>query len=215
MSIKEILCILENVASKGHTLREVFDNYIDLTLYTILGDKTSFIQCLEKFPDCLRIMVIHSLKTLRELTVSTKRDIIGEIYETLSLNYKGFGQFFTPHNLSEMIAKMLSGIDPQSSPNVLDPACGSGRLLLYYHNICPTGVYVGQDIDLLCVKMTVLNFYFFQVQGYVIWGNSLVLECKAVYYSSPGKIILLNETELEQFSESYFISLNNSLEVEI
>jgi len=41
--------------------------------------------------------------------------------------------------------------------------------------------FVGQDIDLRCVRMTALNLAFRNLYGYVIWGNTLALEQKLIY----------------------------------
>ena len=45
----------------------------------------------------------------------------------------------------------------------------------------PNGVFVGQDADLRCVKITAINLGLRNLYGYAIWGNSLSNERKLVY----------------------------------
>lgn len=61
-------------------------------------------------------------------------DLFGDAYEFLISNYaanagKSGGEFFTPQNVSKLIARLaMSGL--ASVNKIYDPACGSGSLLL-------------------------------------------------------------------------------------
>ena len=59
-------------------------------------------------------------------------DIIGNAYEYLIARFasdagKKAGEFYTPPEVSELLAKLL---DPQPGDQICDPACGSGSLLI-------------------------------------------------------------------------------------
>ncbi len=41
--------------------------------------------------------------------------------------------------------------------------------------------FVGQDVDLRCVRITTLNLAFRNLYGYVIHGNTLAVEQKLIY----------------------------------
>ena len=41
--------------------------------------------------------------------------------------------------------------------------------------------FVGQDVDLRCVRMTAISLGLRNLYGYVVWGNSLTVESKLVY----------------------------------
>lgn len=71
--------------------------------------------------------------------------------------------------------------DPPLRRTVSDPCCGSGRMLLAAAQNNRHWEFVGQDVDLRCVRMTALNLAFRNLYGYVIWGNTLALEQKLVY----------------------------------
>ena len=59
-------------------------------------------------------------------------DIIGNAYEYLIKNFAASGgqkagEFYTPPEVSELLAELLS---PQPGESICDPACGSGALLM-------------------------------------------------------------------------------------
>ncbi|MFT4928995.1 MAG: type I restriction enzyme M protein, partial [Phenylobacterium sp.] len=73
----------------------------------------------------------HSDLDLRPSKVG-KLDIIGSAYEFLIKNFastsgKSAGEFYTPPEVSELIAELVA---PQEGDQICDPACGSGSLLL-------------------------------------------------------------------------------------
>jgi len=60
------------------------------------------------------------------------RDVIGDAYEYLIGKFasgagKKAGEFYTPPEVSELLARLL---DPQPGERICDPACGSGSLLI-------------------------------------------------------------------------------------
>jgi hypothetical protein len=73
-----------------------------------------------------------------------------------------------------------------SEHSISDPCCGSGVMMIA---TCKTmtnaqlddTIFVGQDIDITCVMMCALNFVFFNLNGYVILGNSLAGEIRRVF----------------------------------
>jgi len=89
--------------------------------------------------------------------------------------------------------------DAMASPKkrVHDPCCGSGRMLLAAAQINRHWEFVGQDVDLRCVRMTALNLAFRNLYGYVIWGNTLAMEQKLVYRTGFDGIGFLREVALE------------------
>ena len=103
-------------------------------------------------------------------------DYLGVFYEDIiQSKYKAGtnGQFFTPQNVSKLMAKLLT----QNTGGVInDCACGSGRLLLDAHQDNPTAVLIGQDLDPVACKMAVLNFYVSGVRGSILHQNTLTGE---------------------------------------
>lgn len=78
------------------------------------------------------------------------KDILGAIYEYLigqfaaSAGKKG-GEFYTPHEVSEILAKIVTDDVEESDQifSVYDPACGSGSLLLTVQGEVPGGYKPG------------------------------------------------------------------------
>lgn len=79
------------------------------------------------------------------------------------------------------MTQLVSGDEMKPAERVCDPCCGSGRMLLSAAMINRNRTFVGQDVDLRCVRMTAINLALHNLYGYVIWGNSLTLEQKLVY----------------------------------
>ncbi len=102
-------------------------------------------------------------------------DPLGDYYEVLSSkgSKQWFGQFFTPHSVCEMIAQITAGADKPVGKANLDPACGSGRLLLAFNHLYPNNFMFGSDLDKTCVLMTALNLCLQGAKGEVCWKNAL------------------------------------------
>ncbi len=101
-------------------------------------------------------------------------DLLGSFYEKeLSLGKNG--QFFTPFHICSMMAKMQGNQDKSRSLNILDPCCGSGRMLMA-HGKSNGGFnnHYGIDIDPLCVRMTTINLFLNGLSGEVICANALI-----------------------------------------
>lgn len=150
-----------------------------------------------------------------ELTQTDKYyyDYLGVFYEdVIQSKYKAGtnGQFFTPQNVSKLMAKLLT----QNTGGVInDCACGSGRLLLDAHQDNPSAVLIGQDLDSVACKMAVLNFYISGVRGSIIHQNTLtgeVFECWRVNnYINHG--LPIPHIELVGLNDAYnFIGVNNN-----
>lgn len=81
-------------------------------------------------------------------------DILGDAYEYLMRNFatesgKSKGQFYTPAEVSRIIAKII-GIDKAKSQEqtIYDPTCGSGSLLLKAADEAKRGITIyGQEMD--------------------------------------------------------------------
>lgn len=106
-------------------------------------------------------------------------DLFGSMYETLSSNSKrqSLGQFFTPLSLCEVVAQTtLADIQPNEKKTILDPACGSGRMLIVAHLKAPGNLQYGIDLDPLCAKMSCLNMLLHGCIGEVACANALWMD---------------------------------------
>ncbi|MGB8191849.1 MAG: N-6 DNA methylase [Chitinophagaceae bacterium] len=103
------------------------------------------------------------------------KDPFGDFYME-HLSNGNNGQFFTPEHICDMIALMQMGTSVKNDATVADPCCGSGRMLLAAAKINRNCLFYGADIDLVCCKMTVLNFLLNTLCGEVTWMNTLTMD---------------------------------------
>ncbi|MCB1630950.1 MAG: type I restriction-modification system subunit M, partial [Pseudomonadales bacterium] len=92
-------------------------------------------------------------------------DILGDAYEYLMRNFatesgKSKGQFYTPAEVSRVIAQIIGIHEAQTShaTTVYDPTCGSGSLLLKVADEAPTEVTLeGQEKDSATAGLARMN----------------------------------------------------------
>lgn len=97
-------------------------------------------------------------------------DLFGDAYEFLISNYasnagKSGGEFFTPQNVSKLLAKIVMlGKNKRNKINkIYDPACGSGSLLLqarkqFSEHIIEDGFF-GQEINMTTYNLARMNMF--------------------------------------------------------
>jgi type I restriction enzyme M protein len=92
-------------------------------------------------------------------------DILGDAYEYLMRHFatesgKSKGQFYTPAEVSRIIAQILGIREAKTNPDttVYDPTCGSGSLLLKVADEAPTPVTLyGQEKDATTAGLARMN----------------------------------------------------------
>lgn len=116
-----------------------------------------------------RLTNLISIFQKPELDFSKNRadhdDILGDAYEYLMRHFsrlsgKSKGQFYTPSEVSRVIAKII-GISPQNAvaaTSVYDPTCGSGSLLLKVAAESGKAITLeGQEIDVTTAGLARMN----------------------------------------------------------
>lgn len=112
-------------------------------------------------------------------------DLFGDAYEFLISNYaanagKSGGEFFTPQNVSKLIAQLA--MHKQTSVNkIYDPACGSGSLLLqakkhFDNHIIEEGFY-GQEVNHTTYNLARMNMFLHNInydKFNIALGNTLL-----------------------------------------
>jgi hypothetical protein len=113
----------------------------------------------------------------------TQHDVLGTVYEQFTEGTRSrrqtLGQFFTPIPICDMMAEMIRG-NPSADGQpqaVLDPASGSGRLLIAgAKRLHPDSLFTAIDKDRVCAEMSALNLFFFNLNGMAMWGDALAGE---------------------------------------
>ena len=129
----------------------------------------------------------------------TRKEILGDLFQG-AITYGEEGQFLTPEPVCQLMASInTADSDEQESgrKSAFDPCCGSGRMLLAIADRNPYREFIGQDIDLRCVRMTALNLALRNLYGYVIWGDTLANERRLIYRTGFNLRCVLEEIQLE------------------
>jgi type I restriction-modification system DNA methylase subunit len=113
----------------------------------------------------------------------TPKDVLGPLYMEIDAGNAAAGQFFTPPDLSELMARMI-GPAPDEEPDfktISDPACGAGSMLLAAaaavlargQNPRRKMFAEGIDIDRTCAFMCFVQLSLWGIPAIVWHGNAL------------------------------------------
>jgi type I restriction enzyme M protein len=112
-------------------------------------------------------------------------DLFGDAYEYLMAMYassagKSGGEFFTPQEISELLAQLVIG-DKTSVSKVYDPACGSGGLLLKFAKILGKNNvhkgFFGQELNPTTFNLCRINMFLHDInyeKFNIACGNTLL-----------------------------------------
>lgn len=116
-------------------------------------------------------------------------DFLGRVAGELELLNGGMGQFFTPYDLSRMMAEMQLAdagpiIEAKGFITVAEPACGAGGMILAVadvltkqgHDIGTTLYADGTDLSEMCFRMAYIQTSLRGVPAMIRRGNTLSLE---------------------------------------
>jgi len=103
-------------------------------------------------------------------------DFLGNFYESFVSNGEN-GQFFTPEPIVELITKIISDSSFEKE-TILEPACGSGRMILISAKQNPFRIFTAIDLDYNCCLMTIINTFLHGLKGFVYHQDFL---CQTIY----------------------------------
>ena len=219
--MNEIIKSLEAILHLGYNGYDVFNDWLDLMLYALQHDDEPYLAIFKKYrndqPKGKREIdyFCNAFALLQIEMKETNDDVLGHLYMNWNMTNKFRGQFFTPKHVASMMASIIS----PKGERILDPCCGSGIMLVESAKTMTNeelnkGTFYGQDIDLTCVKMCALNLLFFNLTGFVVWGDSLRMECRKVYQTARSglgdSIRELTGDMLEAFNRIYISSVKNT-----
>lgn len=121
-----------------------------------------------------KVNSVYNMESLKIIKADFK-DHLGDMYvenqSRLSKSYKG--QYLTPENVVEMICKMT--IQETEDPiNILDPATGTGRFLMYAHKQAPNARLYGVDIDMRALRIAFTNCAIHNISAMFLNADSLI-----------------------------------------
>lgn len=180
---KQVVDMLDRLALKHGGRSRVFDDFLTVSVCALAGGtmEEEYLAVARRYSDGekgkrgidhLAALFANVVKVMDE----TRADILGDVFQG-AITYGDHGQYFTPESLCDLIAQ-LTGSEGKT---VSDCCCGSGRMLLASAKLNRNRLFVGQDTDLRCVKITAINLALYNLYGYVILGNSLANERRLIY----------------------------------
>lgn len=91
----------------------------------------------------------------------TEADVLGDAYEYLIAQFasgagKKAGEFYTPQQVSRILAKLVTS-GKQQIKNAYDPTCGSGSLLLRIAKEADVGEFFGQELNRTTYNLARMN----------------------------------------------------------
>lgn len=131
-------------------------------------------------------------------------DVLGRTFHDLELHNKWAGQFFTPYDVSRMMAKMTIGDNDDLTARIAargfvtaqEPAVGSGAMVIalaqemrdaginYQQHLHVTAI----DIDPKCVHMAYVQFSLLHLPAIIVHGDTLRLKEYGHWYT-PAHIM--------------------------
>lgn len=164
-----------------HSRHQVFEDFLDYCLIMFDINKTaqSFAELEQRYtkPEEHRLFAkaMWAMAGVAEGDGTGFYDPFGDFYMEY-LSNDSAGQFFTPQEVSDLMARIDDIGSLPDGATVMDPACGSGRCLLSAAKIKRDLKFYGADIDHTCVKMTAINMIINTMPGEVAHMDTLRME---------------------------------------
>ena len=119
---------------------------------------------LGRTPESRNLLIAKVLAHLDKIDFKLKdseSDVLGDAYEYLIAQFasgagKKAGEFYTPQQVSKILAKIVT-LDKKQLKNVYDPTCGSGSLLLRISKEAKVGEFFGQELNRTTYNLCRMN----------------------------------------------------------
>ena len=175
--------------------KDIFRDLISLEVFMIQAYMLFNEDYKKKYQDLLKKYTKEEQKQLQVLSIelaelyikqTDTNDLLTAVFGKLGLGNKHTGQFFTPTNISDLMAKCVGIntdiIKKDGYITLLEPTSGAGGMILAYarelrakgFNQSQDLFVVAWDIDILCVYMTYLQLAIYDIPAIVVNGDSLL-----------------------------------------
>lgn len=181
-----LLKVLE-LSSRGYRVHEIYPDVLEMVVCALSQQQMEerYLEISSKYE---KRDLLDMQNFIPELVkqYENSEDPLGDVYMEIS-NGK-LGQFFTPFHVCKLLSEItFNADDVHLGSKINDCAVGSGRTLLAIHHSLPNHkkswpIYVGQDLDKICVHMTTINMCLNGMFGYIIHGNTLTLDIFGGYH---------------------------------
>lgn len=207
---KEFVKLIEE-NSRRYRRHEVFRDFCELAALSISNavDRSQFDAREARYMEIVgryeRAEVERFPAMLARITESLTAgmsDCLGQIFMAMELGDHWKGQFFTPYELSYLMAKITTGdvsavIEREGFFTLNEPAAGAGAMVIATANaIQDQGINYQQamhvtttDIDPTAVHMAYIQFSLLHIPAIVIHGNGLWPEKTWGHWVTPAHVL--------------------------
>jgi type I restriction-modification system DNA methylase subunit len=167
--------VMEKLAVR-HDTHRIFSDFLTLVVcaFSLGKEEEKYLSVIQNYNKQEASLFAEALaKLVIEMTGDDGTgliDVLGSYFQE-HISFGRNGQFFSPQHICDMIACMTGPV--KQGNRILDPACGSGRMLLAAAKSNRNAMFYGADVDENCAKMTVINLYLNCLYGEVAWMDSL------------------------------------------
>lgn len=195
-----------HAAARSRGLDRVWSDWVEMGAIAIANavDKTQFAQREQRYLDIVaqyQKEEVHSLANAfahlvqcweQRAVTGEFGDVLGSTFMMMDMGNAGTGQFFTPYEVSRMMAEMILGdeatlkaqLQTRGFLTLQEPASGAGGMIIAAaHVLADAGINYQQalhvtaiDVDRRCAHMTFLQLALLHIPAVVIQGNALTLE---------------------------------------
>lgn len=194
IELKEFNKIFDRLSYR-HQYDAIYQDFLDLFIKQFSFDNCDElnISIQSRYNDKERLifgeLISESLQVLSKMVNHDKSwyDLFGEYYEILVSRGKSsaLGQFFTPPHICDLMTN-FQGEHTGKKIIVNDPTCGSGRMLLSFHVNNLGNYYMVSDLDIICCKMSILNFMLHGMCGIVINQDTILMDFRKAWVVNEG-----------------------------
>lgn len=216
----EFIKTFNSIAHHKHRY-EVFRDFVTMSAITLhnavrMDEKleAEYLQIIRRYDKSEVEKICQLFALLVSLLNEEPSDVLGQLFMELDFGSTHIGQFFTPPEVSELIAGLTygDGLKTLDKPfiSVSEPACGAGGMVLamvkimrsHGHNPHEQLFVQAQDVDRVAALMCYLQLSLWHIPAQVIVGNTLTLEVREVFltpaYLLGGWDIRLRSREMEE-----------------
>lgn len=204
---KEFLRLFSETAPYRHRL-ELFHDIIDVfaialhnPLYPDPDLENEYQRTISRYDEKDRLRIAELTACIVEALEVGPRDVLGSLFMNLELGNKHVGQFFTPFEVSRLMAAIQMGditekLKTQPFVSVSEPACGAGgmimavvdHLLTEGHDPAKVLFVQATDIDKTAARMCYIQLSLWNVPAEIVVGDVLRMEVRRVMYTPAYKL---------------------------
>ncbi|WP_288610209.1 N-6 DNA methylase [uncultured Victivallis sp.] len=200
---KEFCKVVGQLAGK-YGRHEIFTDFCELAALSLRQtfersekNERAYLDLINRYEPDEQPRFAELLALTVEALTEQPRDFLGECFHELELYNQYKGQYFTPFDISRMMARIsLAGLEEKIRQRgyleLNEPTCGSGGMVIAAAeefkarglNPVNTLFAVAQDIDRKCCNMAYIQLSLLAIPAAVIWGNTLLVECREQWLSA-------------------------------